>query len=496
MAMSCTAQRMSVNPAMMVVGRRGIHATGVRQGVIPFMLADIGEGIKECEVLQWFVKPGDEVNEFDKVCEVQSDKATVEITSRFTGTITKLHYKVGQMAHVGKPLIDIETDSGAAAAAAPASTSASSSKSTPAAAAATTTTTAASHGHTDSISLSPSFPSFPLSAQFPLNLTHPFFYLFFILFLFLPFLVGDHEVFATPAVRRVAKENKVDLRQVKGTGKDGRVTKEDVLNFVEGKTGAAQPSARTGGVVTVVPHGSVPAVTKGDRREPIKGFKRAMVRSMNEAWQKIPHFGYCDEIVMNELIALRTELQETAKERGVRLSYMPFFIKAASLALRQYPSLNSSVSADETELIFRGSHNIGLAMDTPNGLIVPNIKHVEEKSVFEVAKDLNRLQELGAKGQLGPADLADGTFTISNIGTIGGTYTSPIIVHPQVCIGAVGKTVKLPRFDSKGQVYAASVMNVSWSADHRVIDGATMARFGTLWKTYLEKPATMVVDMK
>jgi len=312
-------------------------------------------------------------------------------------------------------------------------------------------------------------------------------------------------VFATPAVRRIAKENNVDLKLVKGTGKDGRVSKEDILAFVEGKTPAKQPhqaQAHANQAQHQQSHKEAPhkaasaAVVKEDRREPIKGFKRAMVRSMNEAWQTIPHFGYCDEVTMNELKTLRGELQELAKERGVRLSFMPFFIKAASLALRQYPILNSSVSADESEIIYKAAHNIALAMDTPNGLIVPNIKNVEEKSIFEVAKDLNRLQDLGLKGQLGPADLADGTFCLSNVGTIGGTYTSPIIVRPQVCIGALGKTNAVPRFDAKGNVFAASIMNVSWSADHRVIDGATMARFGTLWKTYLEKPKTMIVDMK
>jgi 2-oxoisovalerate dehydrogenase E2 component (dihydrolipoyl transacylase) len=175
---------------------------------------------------------------------------------------------------------------------------------------------------------------------------------------------------------------------------------------------------------------------------------------------------------------------------------MPFFIKAASLALHQNPILNSSLSSDETELIYKEYHNIGVAMDTPNGLIVPNIKNVEDKSIIDIAKELNRLQGLASKGQLGSNDLADGTFTISNIGTIGGTYTSPIIVSPQVCIGAVGKVSAIPRFDKKGNVYPASIMNVSWSADHRVIDGATMARFGNAWKHYLENPKNFILSLK
>lgn len=327
-------------------------------------------------------------------------------------------------------------------------------------------------------------------------------------------VLGDQEVFATPAVRRIAKENQVDLRQVQGTGKDGRITKEDVLNFVaspssrsttKGPSSTSTSSTTSSSSTSSTsrqPTSPTTTTKGGERREAIRGFKRAMVRSMNEAWQKIPHFGYCDEVRMDEVMRVRREIQEALKVvgggggGGVKVSFMPFMIKAASLALLQHPILNSSVSGDESELIYKGYHNIGVAMDTPNGLVVPNIKNVEEKSVVEVARELNRLQELGAKGQLGAGDLGDGTFTLSNIGTIGGTYTSPIIVHPQVCIGAVGKTTRIPRFDSEGRVYGASVMNVSWSADHRVIDGATMARFGTLWKSYLENPSLMLIDLR
>ncbi|KAK1786541.1 hypothetical protein P4O66_002990 [Electrophorus voltai] len=194
-----------------------------------------------------------------------------------------------------------------------------------------------------------------------------------------------------------------------------------------------------------------------------------MVKTMTAAL-KIPHFGYCDEVDLTQLVLLRSELKGLAEARGVRLSYMPFFVK--------------------------GSHNIGLAMDTPQGLLVPSVKNVQALSVFEIAAELNRLQALGSAGQLGPADLTGGTFTLSNVGSIGGTYAKPVILPPEVAIGALGKIQVLPRFNSCAELVKAHIMSVSWSADHRVIDGATMSRFSNLWCSYLEQPSSMVLDLK
>lgn len=170
--------------------------------------------------------------------------------------------------------------------------------------------------------------------------------------------------------------------------------------------------------------------------------------------------------------------------------------QAASLGLLQFPILNASVDESCQNITYKASHNIGIAMDTEQGLLVPNVKNVQICSVFEIASELNRLQKLGSLGQLGTTDLTGGTFTLSNIGSIGGTYAKPIILPPEVAIGAVGSIKALPRFNEKGEVYKARIMNVSWSADHRIIDGATMSRFSNLWKSYLENPAFMLLDLK
>merc|ERR1719312_495832 len=211
---------------------------------------------------------------------------------------------------------------------------------------------------------------------------------------------------------------------------------------------------------------------------------------------KIPHFGYYDEIDMTNMVQVRKDLQQMSVERGVKLSYMPFLVKAASLALLHYPILNSSLDLQAGTLTYKHSHNIGVAMDTAQGLLVPNIKGVQNLSIFEIASELVRLHEVGLAGKLSTKDLTGGTFSLSNIGSIGGTYASPVILPPEVAIGALGKVRVLPRYNAQGEVYPAHVMNVSWSADHRVLEGAIVARFSNLWKDYLENPTKLILDLK
>nr|XP_060477313.1 lipoamide acyltransferase component of branched-chain alpha-keto acid dehydrogenase complex, mitochondrial [Panthera onca] len=317
--------------------------------------------------------------------------------------------------------------------------------------------------------------------------------------------IKGQKTLATPAVRRLAMENNIKLSEVVGSGKDGRILKEDILNYLEKQTGAILPPSPKAEIVppppkpkdrTIpVPISKPPVFTGKDKTEPIKGFHKAMVKTMSVAL-KIPHFGYCDEVDLTELVKLREELKPIAFARGIKLSFLPFFLKAASLGLLQFPILNASVDENCQNITYKASHNIGIAMDTEQGLIVPNVKNVQICSIFEIATELNRLQKLGSAGQLSTTDLTGGTFTLSNIGSIGGTYAKPVILPPEVAIGALGSIKVLPRFNEKGEVFKAQIMNVSWSADHRIIDGATMSRFSNLWKSYLENPAFMLLDLK
>ncbi|KAH6571764.1 hypothetical protein BASA60_007022 [Batrachochytrium salamandrivorans] len=442
--------------------------------VVPFLLADIGEGITECEVIQWFVKPGERVEQFTRICEVQSDKAAVDISSRFDGVITTLHYKVGDIARVGKPLVDIELDQAAVPEpAAPAAAAAAAAAAVPEPA----VPAASSHGvqvaATTTVSTS--------TAEDPDVLTY-----------------------ATPAVRRVAKEHNVDLRLVTGTGPAGRILKGDVLAFVAGEQAAPAPISEP--MVTNTPTtNEIVALT------PIQ---KVMFKTMTKSLQ-IPHFGFSDEIVLDATTAFRASLNAQLKSLPAgsfsfkKVSYMPIFMKALSSALNDFPILNACIidaeSPSQAKLQYRSSHNIGIAMDTPQGLIVPNIKNVQSKSILEIAADLERLKEAGKKGAISLADLQGGTITLSNIGNIGGTVLHPVLVSSELCIGAIGKVQRLPRFETAidpltghaiERVVAKEILNVSFNADHRVVDGATVGRFFQLWKMYLEHPSTLSARLK
>jgi 2-oxoisovalerate dehydrogenase E2 component (dihydrolipoyl transacylase) len=210
----------------------------------------------------------------------------------------------------------------------------------------------------------------------------------------------------------------------------------------------------------------------------------------------IPHFTVSDELIMDNLITLRSQLKPEFEKQGVKLSFMPFFIKSLSLALKSFPEINSRLNKDESELHYLSSHNIGMAIDSKIGLLVANIKDVQNLSLFEVAQECDRIINAAREGKLSNTDLSNGTISISNIGALGGMTATPVINKPEVAIVALGKTQKLPRFNDNGEVIAQSIMMLNWSGDHRVIDGATMVRFNNLWMSYLQYPEKMLVHLK
>jgi len=220
-----------------------------------------------------------------------------------------------------------------------------------------------------------------------------------------------------------------------------------------------------------------------------------MAQSMTKSIT-IPHFGYYDEVIFDRLILLRKKLKPDFEKVGIPLSFMPFILKAVSLALRKYPLLNSKINSELTEVTYISSHNIGVAVDTATGLVVPNIKNVQNLNIYQIAEELQRITTTAIENKLLISDITGATFTLSNIGTIGGTYARPVISLPQVCIGAIGKIQKIPRYNDKDEVVPVNVACFSWSADHRVVDGASMANFSNLLKKYLENPETMIIEMK
>jgi 2-oxoisovalerate dehydrogenase E2 component (dihydrolipoyl transacylase) len=416
-----------------------------------FLLPDIGEGIVECEVVDWLVKEGDVIAEDQPVCDVMTDKALVQIPAKYAGKVVKLYTAKGQIAKVHAPLFAIERVVDGA----PVVVAASQPAASVATAAVTSTTNTT------------------MSAAVVAN---------------------NGKAVASPAVRRLARELNVDLTQVPGSGAKGRVYKDDVQKFITG--GALSAPVCAAKAAPAAPTATSAVATGGRRVEPIKGIKAAMARQMAESVSTIPHFTYCEEIDLTELIALRLSLKDGLAKQGVKLTMMPFFMKAMSLALNEFPILNSQVNSDCSEITYFDDHNIGIAVDSKVGLLVPNIKGCQHKSIVDIAKDLTKLTDSAREGRVSPSDLKGGTITISNIGAIGGTVATPIINKPEVAIVALGKVQQLPRFDNKGHVVARSIMQISWSGDHRVIDGGTIARFTNLWKQYLEEPSSMLIAMR
>ncbi|KAL2043550.1 hypothetical protein N7G274_003857 [Stereocaulon virgatum] len=447
---------------------RSFNSTSRLSVVRPFLLSDIGEGIKEVQIIQWFVEPEARVEQFDKICEVQSDKAVTEITSRFDGVIKKLHYEPEDVAQVGKPLYDIDVQSDISpedeAILAPPAEQAISSAAPQQPQKAVVQ---AQGQQDDTINVQDESPSA---------------------------LAGKHASLATPAVRGLLKELKVTITDVTGTGKDGRVTKEDVHSFmaarkVKSDSGAQAPSRR---------HASSADHSQVEKTITLTPVQSQMFKTMTRSLT-IPHFLYADEIDVTALSTLRRRLNAHPLN-GQKLSYLQFIIKAVSLALEDFPLLNARIDAGNGDqapkLVMREKHNIGIAMDTPQGLLVPNIKNVSSRSMLDIATECSRLLTLARDGKLSATDLTGGTITVSNIGSIGGTYVAPVLVSSEVAILGIGKLKTIPAFDDQDHVIRKEVMNFSWSADHRIVDGATMARMAERVRAFVEEPVLMMARLR
>jgi len=425
------------------------QASSTGSDVVEFVLPDIGEGIVECELVEWLIKEGETIVEDQPVADVQTDKALVQIPAMHSGVVYKLHYAQGEIAKVHQPLFSMHVEGGQSVAITSAVANTANNTSIASAAAKPVET---------SVKVS-SAPNRHLSDEDKRRL----------------------RIAASPAVRRLLRENQLDISNIRGSGKNGRVLKEDVLAFM------AAPVA--------TPSSTEPAKS-ASRVEPIKGVKAAMAKQMIASVQSIPHFTYAEEIDITELVALRKRLKPEFEAMDTRLTMMPFFIKALSLSLLDFDIVNAHVNDDGSEMTIFDDHNIGMAVDTPRGLFVPNIKQVQNLSLLEISQQVNELAELGRAGRLGPDHLKGGTITISNIGAIGGTVTTPIINKPEAAIVGLGRMQTLPRFDEQGQVQARQILNASWSGDHRILDGGIIARFCNQWKAYLEQPERMLTRLR
>ena len=406
---------------------------------VELKLPDIGEGVTEGEMVSWLVKEGDQVEADQPVAEVMTDKATVEVPASDAGTISKLVAKEGDMIPVGEVLLKMTL--GYATGVRESKVETSKKEEIPA----------------------PVFTSTIPSTQPP---------------------VAQSDVLASPSTRRLAREMNVDINQVQGTGLAGRVTRDDLLGSSPAPVQAFSNFGRSA------------FESREDERVPLKGIRKKIAENMQMAKRVVPHFTLMDEANVTELVKFRTQAREVGKRYGVKVTYLPFVMKALIATTREFPMFNASIDDDAAEIIYKKSFNIGFAADTPNGLMVPVIKNADQKSILEISAEIVDLSTRARDGKLKVEEMKDSTITITNIGSVGGTYATPIINHPEVAILGMYKIVKKPIFDEATKKFKiASVMNYTVTADHRLIDGAVAANFLKSLFNKIENPAELFVGM-
>jgi 2-oxoisovalerate dehydrogenase E2 component (dihydrolipoyl transacylase) len=415
-----------------------------------FRLPDVGEGTTEAEIVAWHVAVGDRVEEDQALADVMTDKATVEMTTPVAGVVVALHGELGEMAPVGQPLatIDTEGDDGGA----PASTRPTSeAKPAPTPAAKPT---------------APAKPE-PVAKAAPPDEKLA--------------RVEGRRALAAPAVRHRAIELGVDLDAVPGTGPAGRVSQDDLTRFLEVGPGlAARPAT---GLVR----------REGVEQVKVIGLRRKIAEKMQEAKRRIPHFAYIEEADVTELEDLRVHLNATKAPDQPRLTLLPFFIRALTRTLPRFPQINARFD-DEAGIVHRhAAVHLGVATQTPNGLIVPVLRHAEARDLWDCATEIARLAEAARSGKASKDELSGSTITLTSLGPLGGIATTPIINHPEVAIIGPNKMVERPMV-RHGQIVARRMMNISSSFDHRVVDGYDAAEFIQAVKALLEHPATLFID--
>lgn len=429
---------------------------------LEFKLPDIGEGVHEGEIVRWLIAEGGAVKEDQPVVEVMTDKATVEIPAPSAGTLQKRMYKEGDVAKVGSVLFVLETGAAAAkpaAAPAPAPAAVAPAKPAPAAAPAPAPTVPTAP---------PPVPSASVTA-------------------------AGAKVLAAPATRRLARELNVDLGNVSGTGPHGRVLPQDVR-----AASAPAPAAPAVPAAAPAPAKPLPVFPKvaGAReaeRVPFRGVRRITAEAMTRSKHTAAHFSLIEEIDVTELVAARGKAKEVAERHGVKLTFMPYVMKAVALALQEFPQLNAELDEQAQEIVLKKYVNLGIAVDTPRGLLVPVVEDVHLKGLLQLAAELGDIAARARDGKIKPDELKGSTFSITNAGNIGGVLATPIINFPNVAILGVHKLRRLPRVMPDDSIRPRDIMWFSISIDHRLVDGADGARFMVRLRELLEDPSLMLL---
>jgi pyruvate dehydrogenase E2 component (dihydrolipoamide acetyltransferase) len=433
-----------------------------------YRFPELGEGLHEGEIIKMHIKAGDKVTDDDIIMEVQNDKAVVEVPCPVNGTVLEVLTKDGQVCRVGDVVAiiaaegDVPEQAGHASAEADAAQGSANTTSSPAA----TSPADAKQGGSASVTPAP-----------------------------------DRDVLATPSVRKFAREQKVDISKVNGTGKGGKITREDVEAFLKGGSAPAAPAA----AATEAPKAAkteakaAPAAANGnvsleEERVPYKGIRKAIANAMVKSAYTAPHVTIMDEVDVTELVAFRTRMKPIAEKKGVKVTYLPFIVKALVAASRQFPALNAMIDEEAGEIVYKKYYNIGIATDTPNGLIVPVIKDADRKSIWMIASSITDLAVRGRDGKLSANEMKGSTISISNIGSAGGMFFTPIINFPEVAILGTGR-ISEKAVVKNGEIVVAPVMALSLSFDHRIIDGATAQNFMNYIKSLLNNPELLVMEV-
>lgn len=437
-----------------------------------YRFPELGEGLHEGEIIKVHIKVGDTVTDDDIIMEVQNDKAIVEVPCPVNGKVLEVLVKDGQVCHVGEivALIDAEGDlpeQAAPAAEAPKAEA-------PAAAA-------------------PAAEAPAAQAAAPVPAADP--------------KAADGPVLATPSVRKFAREKGVDLTQVGGTGKNGRITRDDVNGFGGSPAAAAADTAapaaeqlsnaavESKGAGEAKPTQTVSGTPyRPEERVPFKGIRKIIANAMSKSVYTAPHVTIMDEVDVTELVALRAKYKPYAEKKGSKLTYLPFIVKALVAACREFPILNATLDEANQEIVLRKFYNIGIATDTDNGLIVPVIEDADRKNLFKIADSIRDLAARGRDGKLAANELKGSTISISNIGSAGGMFFTPVINFPEVAILGTGRITE-KAIVRNGEIVAAPVMALSLSFDHRLIDGATAQNFMNYIKTLLGQPELFIMEV-
>jgi pyruvate dehydrogenase E2 component (dihydrolipoamide acetyltransferase) len=469
-------------------------------------IPSLGEGVTSGDVLEVLVSPGDVVKKDQGLIELETDKATVTVPSPSNGKVVKVLVKAGETVNVGGAIVEMEVEASAAPAAkpaapatpppAPAPAPAAQAKPAPAPTPTAPPAPVAPAPATPAPATAAQVQSAPAMSQVMTENDN-----------------SDEVIPAGPAIRRFAREVGVDLTNVVGTGEAGRITREDVLAVVRHANQAARShsnspaAAATAAPATGSPETKPTASKSSESRagtpgqddfgpvrfEKMTKIRKTIAAQMHKSWSTAPRVVNFDDADVTELEAFRQSSKDDYAARGVKLTTMPFLIKAIATALRHHPALNAMIDLENEQIVYKDYINIGIAVDTDRGLVVPTIRNTDKMSIPDIAQSLGNLSARVRNNDFAISDLRGGTFTISNLGAIGGTYSTPIINVPEVAILLVGKTRKLPVVMDDDSIKPRLMMPLSLAYDHRLVDGATAARFLNDVIAYLEAPSRLLL---